>query len=255
MSKNFELMQQVGEEPLLGTRHRMEVPFPKAKLNGNGHHKGTHLDLDQLGREESQRLVQRVFLSQEQDAPSTVVFAAIDHGNGCSHACVRVAETLANNVRGSICLVDANFRSPSLHRLLGVPDQRHGLIEALVEKGPIRSFTRELRPGVLSLLPCGAVEVDSPSLLNWDHLRTRLAELRAEYDYVLIDAPPLSRYADAITLGQLTDGLVLILEAHSTRRESALKVTENLRAAQVQVLGAVLNKRNFPIPASLYQRL
>jgi succinoglycan biosynthesis transport protein ExoP len=79
--------------------------------------------------------------------------------------------------------------------------------------------------------------------------------LREEFDHVLIDAPPLSQYADAISLGQLTDGLVLVLEANSTRRESAIKVMENVRRSNIQVLGAVLNKRTFPIPESLYHRL
>jgi Mrp family chromosome partitioning ATPase len=67
--------------------------------------------------------------------------------------------------------------------------------------------------------------------------------------------PPLNQYADAMALGQLTDGVVLVLEANSTRKESALKAIESLRAAQIEVLGAVLNKRTFPIPESVYRRL
>ena len=47
----------------------------------------------------------------------------------------------------------------------------------------------------------------------------------------------------------------MVLEANSTRREAALRVAEGLRAKQVRVLGAVLNKRTFPIPDSLYHRL
>jgi Mrp family chromosome partitioning ATPase len=46
---------------------------------------------------------------------------------------------------------------------------------------------------------------------------------------------------DATALGRLADGLVLVLEANSTRKEAALSVIENLRAAQIQVLAAVLN--------------
>jgi len=49
--------------------------------------------------------------------------------------------------------------------------------------------------------------------------------------------------------------LVLVLEANSTRKEAALMVMESLHAAQIKVLGAVLNKRTFPIPESLYRRL
>ena len=71
----------------------------------------------------------------------------------------------------------------------------------------------------------------------------------------MIDSPPLSTYSDGIVLGQLSDGVVMVLEANSTRREAALRVAEGLRARQIKVLGAVLNKRTFPIPEGLYHRL
>jgi Mrp family chromosome partitioning ATPase len=105
------------------------------------------------------------------------------------------------------------------------------------------------------LLSCGSLTTDSADLLNGDRLRVRFEELRNEFDYLLVDAPSLTRYADATALGRLTDGLVLVLEANSTRKEAALRVMENLRAAQIQVLAAVLNKRTFPIPEKLYHRL
>jgi Mrp family chromosome partitioning ATPase len=86
-------------------------------------------------------------------------------------------------------------------------------------------------------------------------MKERLAELRSAFDYVLIDAPPLNSYADAMVFGRLADGVVLVLEANATRREAALRVAESLRSAKISVLGAVLNKRTFPIPSALYKRL
>jgi Mrp family chromosome partitioning ATPase len=53
----------------------------------------------------------------------------------------------------------------------------------------------------------------------------------------------------------LTDGFILVVEANATRREAALQVAENLRAANVRILGAVLNQRTFPIPEKLYSKL
>jgi Mrp family chromosome partitioning ATPase len=97
--------------------------------------------------------------------------------------------------------------------------------------------------------------VDAPSLLTSERLKNRFADLRKEFDFVLVDAPPLSRYADAITLGQVTDGFVLVLEANATRREVAQMAADSLRAAQIRILGAVLNKRTFPIPSLLYKKL
>jgi capsular exopolysaccharide synthesis family protein len=260
MSKNFELMQQAGKEPALRPSPAQE-PAPKLNFdhglgdgNGKRHREAEGLDLDLLAGEEALRLVQRVFLLQAQEPPHMVAFAGIDHGNGCSRICVRVAESLARNIRGSVCLVEANLRSPALPEMFGTTNHR-GLTDALLQDGPIRSFAKLVRGENLWLLSSGALAADSANLLNSERLKMRLEELRKEFDFVLIDAPPLTRYSDAIVLGQLTDGLVLVLEANSTRREVALQVAENLRASNVGILGAVLNKRTFPIPESLYHRL
>jgi capsular exopolysaccharide synthesis family protein len=256
MSKNFELMQQNGKDQEFQPNRKIESPAPITFGNGNGssYRETDGLDLDQLAGEESLRLVQRVFLLQAQEPPHMVTFAGIDHGSGCSRICVRVAETLAKNIRGSVCLVEANLRSPALPGMFGTTNH-HGLTNSLMQDGPIRSFAKPVRGDNLWLLSSGALAADSANLLNSERLKTRFAELRKEFDFVLIDAPPLTRYSDAIALGQLTDGFVLVLEANSTRREAALKVSENLRAAHIQVLGAVLNKRTFPIPESLYNKL
>jgi Mrp family chromosome partitioning ATPase len=91
--------------------------------------------------------------------------------------------------------------------------------------------------------------------MNPEHLKSRFAELCAEFSYVLVDAPPASESAESLVFGRLAEGVVLVIEAHATRRESARKVKENLEAANVRLLGAVLNKRTFPIPESLYGKL
>jgi protein-tyrosine kinase len=258
MSRNFELMQLAGRAAEFISAHRARTPDPeveeqKADVEGVVHRNTAGLDLDELTREGFLRLVQRVFLLQTEDAARMVVFAGIDHGNGCNRLCVHTTETLASNVTGSICLVDANRRSSALPGLFGTTNH-YGLTDSLVQSGPIRSFVKPLRSSRLCLLSCGSL-AGSPRFLNSDRLKERFTELRKEFDYVLINAPPLIRCADAITLGKMTDGLVLILEANSTRREVALSVLESLRAARIRILGAVLNNRTYPIPESLYHLL
>ncbi len=262
MSRNFELMQLAGRgADFRGVREVHETVRPMnpqkedeyAEKHTPAHPDVNALDLDELACEETLRLVQRTFLHGP-DGSHTVVFAGVDHGNGCSRLCVRIAETLASNVTGSICLVDANLRTPSLPRLFGVGNH-FGLTDALLQAGPIRSFIKPLRNQRLWLLSCGSIAADSPRLLNSDDLQKRLIELRTEFDYVLIDAPPLARYGDAMAVGKFTDGVVMILEENSTRREVAVTVSENLRAAGIKILGAVLNKRTFPIPERLYHLL
>jgi len=258
MSKNFELMQQTGRGPVMTPSPSQipQKPLSVSHTNGNGHRNGNGagLNLDDLAQEETLKLVQRVFLLQAGEAPRTVIFAGIDHGNGCSRVCARTAQVLAANVPGRVCIVDANLRSPSLPEYFGMTNH-HGLTDSLLQDGPIMSFAKPTGTANLWLLSCGSLASDSANLLNSDRLKTRLAEMRKEFDFVLIDTPALSQYADAVSLGRLSDGMVFVLEANSTRRESAIKVMENLRASNVQILGAVLNKRDYPSPESVYHRL
>jgi len=252
MSKNFELMQQVEQDVDVASIPRPSAVFstPHKKVRTNG----TRLDLDQVAHEEILKLVQQIFLLQTQKAPRTVLFGGVDQGAGCSQICLLVAETLTSVVSGSVCLVEADFRSPSLSGLLGTTSN-HGLTDSLLKEGPIRSFATPLQGDNIWLLSCGSLAPDSPNLLNGDCIRARFAELRDEVDYQLVNAPSLNHYADATALGRLIEGVVLVLGATSTRKDTALKIMKNLRAAQIQVLGAVLNNRTFPIPDWLYQRL
>ena len=130
-----------------------------------------------------------------------------------------------------------------------------GLTDALLEEGPIRSFMKPVCNESLWLLSSGPLAADSPNLLASERMKARSTELRKAFDFVIVDAPPVSRYADANVLGQLSDGIVLVLEAEYTRREAARRSVESLRSSEVQILGAVLNKRTFPIPDKIYNRL
>jgi Mrp family chromosome partitioning ATPase len=253
MSKRVDLMPQMeayaGSLPVLGCETVANGTKSKAVSATGG-----LSALDSVIREESLKLVQRLFLSAGQSIPKTVMFAAIDSDNGCSSLCAVIGGFLAESVSGSVCLVDGNFRAPALATALGVQNH-YGFADALRQEGAIKSFAKQIGPNNLWLLSSGSLPQDSLDLLNGGRLKERLSELRAEFDYLLIEAPPLSRYADGVILSRLVDGVVLILEASGTRREAALRVTESLRTSNIPILGAVLNNRTFPIPDALYKRL
>jgi receptor protein-tyrosine kinase len=248
MSKNFELMQQVASEASRGAR----LPFDSV-LDGLNKASG-HVEIENSASDEALRLVQRVFLLPTQDAPRMVVIAGVNHGDGCSWISAIVSRILARNAHGPVCLVEANFRSPALPALFGTTNH-HGFTDALQGKGPIRNFAKPVAGDKLWLISSGALAGDSAQLLTSELIKARLVELRSEFDYVIIDAPPLARYDDAIAIGQLTDGLILVLEAGSTRRETAHLAAANIRSSNIPLLAVVLNKRTFPIPESIYKRL
>ncbi|MDX6712757.1 MAG: polysaccharide biosynthesis transport protein [Blastocatellia bacterium] len=256
MSKNFELMQDA--RIMVGSTEAAETQPRPVTVNDKAHEavSGTHLNWqDEITREETLKLVQSIFLSRSERSSRAVVFASVDSGNGCSRICAQVAEALAGQKRGRVCLVDANLRSPVLPDLFTVSNH-YGLTDAISNRGSIRDFVKLIgSSNNLWLLSSGSLASNSPGLFNSETMKARVSELREQFEYVLIDSPPLNNYADGVAIGQLADGVVVILEANGTRREAAIKITENLRAAPIPILGAVLNKRTFPIPTSLYNML
>ena len=96
---------------------------------------------------------------------------------------------------------------------------------------------------------------DRGALRSVDELKQRLAQMRGEFEYVLIDAPGTNICGNAAILGRVADAAILVIEANSTRRLTARKAKENLDAAGVRLLGTVLHNRSFPIPKSIYNRL
>jgi len=255
MSKNFELMQEALREAQQGTHGNAgSANFSLTDSDADRNTNETASDFDAVAQQECFKLVQRIFLTRPEDSPRSVVFAGVDRGNGCTRICLEAARILAANVTGSVCLVDANLRTPSLAKFSEIPDDS-GLINSLREEGRVRDFLTQLKPDNLWLLSVGMTNAASPALLSSDRLKMRLQELRAEFDHVLIDTPALNLYPDAIAVGRLTDGAIVIVQAEATRRESAVKALQTLRDAQIEVLGAVLNRRTFPIPDFVYRRL
>jgi capsular exopolysaccharide synthesis family protein len=244
LSRTFELLQRLEKDQ--GTTVAGAVPY-----SGNG--SGTNLP--GIIDEEIWKLVQRVFrAASPAEAMKTVVFSSIGHGDGCTWVCASTGMALAAQGVGSQCLVDANFRTPGLHRHFGL-DNRVGLAEAMVRPEPIQDFAQQVAGTNLWVIPAGPSATATPGLTNSDAMRARVAELRTKFDAVLIDASPANLYGDAAQLGRAADGVILVLGSNRTRRESALRVKENFESANVRILGAVLNKRTFPIPQALYSRL
>jgi Mrp family chromosome partitioning ATPase len=246
MSTNVAYLRSSESDTLVEDQDLMSVRPSAAKAVSE------FLDNEESVNPELLELVQRIFLVRAEEAPRAVAFAAIDGNGDSGRICALVAHLLSKASRGTVCIVDANVRGPSVHTLLGACCQ--GPTEALASSAPIRSFTIPLSAR-LSLVPAGAIRGESEDLLSLDRMQTRIKELRSQFDWVIVNAPPLNRYVDSLALGQLTDGLVLIIEAGSTRRESAQVAVSSVRSSNIPILGAVLNNRTFPIPDKLYALL
>ena len=263
MSRNFELLQKLGKEQEILHPVPSEVPvtpvaspLPVATASPTASLAGVAVApaLEKSGLEEADGIVQQLFLLPSGNPPRTVVFASTEPGAGCTWVCSHVADVLASRIAGTVCLVDANLREPGLHQVFGVENYR-GLSEALLQADPIRGFARPLGMPNLWMISAGSAREAGQTVLLSDRMRLRLNELRAEFDFILVDSPAMNLGGDACGLGSFADGVVLVLKANTSRKQNAREFVEELQAAKANVLGAVLNRRTFPIPEKLYKRL
>ncbi len=88
-----------------------------------------------------------------------------------------------------------------------------------------------------------------------DRGMTNLQTLRYSFDFVLLDCPSLKESGDVALFAPAADGVVVVVEADHTRKEQLRGTLNTIEMAEGNLLGCVLNKRQYPIPEWLYQRL
>jgi Mrp family chromosome partitioning ATPase len=245
MSKNFELLQRAAKDDIFRFPADPD-PLPQKSLFAVPR-------AEEPPNPEIEKLVRKLF-SQNRfgGGPKVVSFSGMVRDDRSSWICARAGEALATQADASVCVVETNFCSPQLHIHLAAANS-HGFAEALISKSSIRTFAAPLRKANLWLIPSGLTKPATCAPL--ERYRERFAELREAFGHVLVSAPALSREAEATFLGQLADGVVLIVEANRSRREAVRRAKEQLETAQVRILGAVLDQRTFPIPEKLYRWL
>jgi len=199
---------------------------------------------------------EKIFTSRGTSSPRIVAFAGIDSGECCTRMIAEVAVTLARTDQGKVCLVDAYFHSPSLSEFLALGNPA-GLIEASQLAVPILDVTIPVRDGNLSLVPWASCETSTATYLALGQLKSWLDELCRAFTYVLVNAPPLDQFANAIAFGQLADGLVPVLDGSLAAPAGALRQMERLRESQVRICGLVwdyMHVRNSEGDAANVQR-
>ena len=202
----------------------------------------------QLADEQLVELVHRLFLAGWPKSMRQVVFAGTGEDAGCAGICRRIAETLADQSPARVCLLETDCKV-HVSKAGGCAENQE------LEDGDWESLPREpvkLKRN-LQLFP-GSTWRSAQERATLPWMRRRLAELRSTFDYAVIHAPPIGVSSEPETLARLTDGMVLVVEAHRTRRVLARVTQKKLRSAGVQVLGAILSGRTFPIPERIYRR-
>lgn len=175
-------------------------------------------------------------------APTTLLVTSSRPAEGKSTTAYAIALNLAR-VGKRVLLVDGDLRNPSMHRVVGVNNDR-GMSNFLSGDGDLPSLALETPNRNLSFLPCGPLPPNPAELWGSDQLGRALREATELYDHLVIDGPPVLGLADAPLLASAVEGTVFVLESRATRRAQARGAIRRLLVGRGRLLGVVLTKFN-----------
>lgn len=173
------------------------------------------------------------------DAARVMLVTSPDQGEGKTMMAVNLAIALAE--RGKTCVVDADLRREGVASTFGISTTR-GLSDVLANTLPLRDSLVPSKVSNLTVLPAGKSCDDVGRLVCSDTMAEVILLLRSEFEYVLLDSPPILPFADCRVLSTLVDGVVLVVRSGRTRGESLVRAMELLQEVRsAPVIQVVLN--------------
>jgi capsular exopolysaccharide synthesis family protein len=161
-------------------------------------------------------------------------------GEGTSVTCANLGVALAQADRRTL-LLDANLLQPTIHKFFSMSNNQ-GIADVLRAECSLPSVCQEVMEGLK--IVTGGIGIGPLDAMKFLH-RLRFSEVlacaRKEYDYVLVNAPPVDMFSAPIFLAAQADGVLLVLDVNKTRKDSVRRVMHSLEAVGANTLGTVVN--------------
>lgn len=151
-----------------------------------------------------------------------------------------------------VLLIDADMRRPSVHKTLGMAPGS-GLSNVLTGTATAQAaITRSPQLANLFVLPSGTPPPNPAELLASGNMRSMLAQLREEYDHIVIDTPPTLSVTDAVVLSTRADAVVLVIRSGQTTKTALRRARDLLMQVNARVCGVLLNAVDLASPDYYY---
>ncbi|MBW3671230.1 MAG: polysaccharide biosynthesis tyrosine autokinase, partial [Acidobacteria bacterium] len=179
-----------------------------------------------------------LLLSSAKELHTILVTSSVPK-EGKSTTVVNLAVVLAQ-LDKRVVIVDADLRKPKIRHIFGSESHR-GLVDYLAHQADSKEIIEASRVPGLFYVQSGPIPPNPSELLASPRMTKLFEELREDFDFVLVDSPPVLAVADAIILGNLVDGVMLCVHGGRTPREIIQRASSRLRQAGTYTLGALLN--------------
>lgn len=172
--------------------------------------------------------------------PKSVIVTSSIEGEGKSFFAANLAISIANEGK-KVLIIDGDLRRPNVHNQFNITNNI-GLTTFLA--GEIEAKNIKMGSGIegLTLITSGPIPPDPARLVESKKMHQLVKDMEGSYDLVIIDTPPVLAAGDAIHFGGWTGGTIIVIESGKASRRHFPDVVELLKRANINIVGAVLNK-------------
>jgi capsular exopolysaccharide synthesis family protein len=192
-----------------------------------------------LATEAYQNLRTALIFARRDERGQVVLVTGTAPQEGKTTTIFNLARLLAGSGEKTV-VVDCDLRRANLHQRLDL-DREPGLTDYFTQKAPLESLLQATPTSDLFALTAGALPPNPPALLARKSLGDVLDALRADFDWVLVDSPPLASVTDALLLARRADHTVLVVQHNKVDKKLIKRSVAALRKATPHLLGAILN--------------
>jgi succinoglycan biosynthesis transport protein ExoP len=178
--------------------------------------------------------------SSEEAGSRAIVVTSTQPSEGKTIVAANLAISLAQTGQ-RVLLIDCDMRKPRQQQVFGAKDLV-GLSGVLAGTGKISDAVQRTGRKSLWLLPAGSLPPNPAELLGTERFKQLLKTLRQEFDWTIIDSPPVMAVTDAAVIAHLATGVVFVVGCEQTSRNLALRAIRQLVAAKATFLGGILNR-------------
>jgi capsular exopolysaccharide synthesis family protein len=178
--------------------------------------------------------------SQVDKAVKTIVVTSPNPGEGKSTVAANLAVTFAQNEK-KVLIIDADLRKPMLHNILDL-NKKPGLTNILFEHTDLAHGVQKTVVDNLYAISCGDIPASPADLLGSQKMKKLIERLSQSFNIIIFDTPPVLAATDASVLGTVTDGVVIVTAARSTKVDDLKVSIESIQHVKGHILGTVLNK-------------
>lgn len=172
------------------------------------------------------------------DPPKVITVTSPGPREGKSTTCANLGVVLAQ-ANKSVLLIDCDLRRPAVHKLFDLRNLR-GFVDVLAREGKVEDYWHEPLE-TLKVVTAGPIPPNPAELLGSERFSTLVRQFREDFDYVILDAPPVQIVSDPAIIASQSDGALLVLDAQNTRKMSVRRSIHSLEAVGAKVLGTVMN--------------